>query len=256
MHLRVTSCVALAIVTFGTWQSALAQTGRPVRVIVVDSGGAPLPDALVSWMPSGVRARSGRDGVARFESVLFGPEILTVRRLGYERISVPLAIDTLEPEEVKVILRPSVANLRGITVEDTASRPWLAEFDERRRRGMGQFVTIDKINRAHGGGLDALLPRTVRGVVVRGTSDFDRRIFSTRGPNSVGASECQVAVYIDGVREPEGNAGAMALQLIGGIEYYSPSEVPVQYKAPATVGPKGGPRGGSPACGVLLMWTR
>ena len=256
MRLRIVSGVALSVATLCSWQPAFAQTGRPVRVIVVDSGGVPLPDALVSWMPSGLRGRSGIDGVARFESVLFGPEILTVRRLGYERISVSIAIDTLEPEEVKVILRPAVATLRGITVEDTASRPWLTEFEARRRRGIGQFVTIDKINRAHGGGLDALLPRTVRGIMVRGTSDFDRRIFSTRGPNSVGASECQVAVYIDGVREPQGNAGAMALQLIGGIEYYSPSEVPVQYKDPAAVGPKGGPRGGSPACGVLLMWTR
>jgi hypothetical protein len=248
--------VALAVATFGCGESALAQAGRPVRVVVVDSAGAPLQDALVSWMPSGLLGRSGPDGVARFESVLFGPEILTVRRLGYERISTPIAIDTLEPEEVKVVLRQSVAHLRAITVEDTASRPWLSEFDERRRRGLGQFVTIDKINKSHGGGLDALLQRTVRGIVVRGRNDFDRRIFSTRGPNSFGASECQVAVFIDGIRQPEGNAAEVPLQLIGGIEYYSPSEVPVRYKVPAAVGVKGGPRGGSPACGVMLMWTR
>ena len=256
--MRLQKALAVGMVAAGlcTTQAAFAQVGRPVRVTVVDSGGAPLPDALVSWMPSGVRGRSGSDGVAQFESILFGPEILSVRRLGYEQISAPIVIDTLHPEEVKVVLRRSVVVLREITVQDTASRPWLTEFDERRRRGMGRFVTIDQINKAHGSALGTLLQRSVPGVFVRGQNDLEQRVYSMRGPNSFGATECQVAVYIDGVREPGGNAGAMALQLIGGIEYYPPGEVPVQYKDPASVGVKGGPKGGSPACGVLLLWTR
>lgn len=236
--------------------AALGQDGRPVRVTVRDSSGAPLPDALVSWMPSGVHARSNTEGVAYFPRILFGPEVLTVRRLGYERLSAPLAIDTLEPDEVTVILRRSMVQLGQITVHDTASLPWLKAFDERRRRGRGRFVTMDKINSAHGGSLGALLQRTVPGIRVGVRSPVEQYIFSTRGPNSVGSADCQAAVYVDGVRDPKGNVAEFPLMMVGGIEYYPPGEVPVEYKVPATVGIKGGAQGGTPACGVLLMWTR
>lgn len=246
---------ALAVATCCTWQSASAQTGRPVRVVVVDSSGVPLPDALVSWMRSGVHGRSGPDGIARFDGVAFGPEILAVRRLGYRRITAPIAIDTLEPEEVRIVLQRSVTVLRGVSVEDTAGRPWLSEFDERRRRGLGHFVTIDQINKAHGATLAAVLAR-VPGIRVGGPNPYAQYIFSTRGPNSFGSNDCQAAVYIDGIREFKGNAAEVPVMMLGGIEFYGPNQVPVEYKDPAPVGVKGGAQGGTPACGVLLMWTR
>ena len=235
--------------------SAAAQTGRPLRVLVIDTSGAPLQDALVSWMPSGLRGRSDAQGIARFDRVPRGAEVLSVRRLGYRSFSSPVALDSTTREEIKVLLTPVPTELNEVSVSETPGLPWLSEFDRRRRQGKGRFVTLEDINAAHGSALGTLLQRRVPGIMVNGPNSLEQWVFSLRGQNSF-AGECQVAVYIDGIREPSGNAAAMPMMLLGGIEYYTPSTVPVEYKEPSPVSVRGGPRGGSAACGVLLMWTR
>ena len=184
-----------------------------------------------------------------------GPHTLHVRRLGYRSTSVPIVVGGKATDTVRVIMSAVPAELVGINVEDTLGLPWLKEFDRRRRAGTGRYVTLEELRQYHGSDIGSVLRRRVPGVRTGGPNVLSQYAFSTRGPNSFMAGRCQVAVYIDGVREPGGNIAVLPFSLLGGVEYYTPSTVPVQYREPTPVGGSG-PRGGSAACGVLLLWSR
>jgi len=83
---------------------------------------------------------------------------------------------------------------------------------------------------------------------------------------------CRPLVYWNGVRVSDGSVENIVSspRELGGVEYYTSGFVPVQYRAPGTVGRRidlsalGGPgeprllsKGGDgAACGVLLLWPR
>lgn len=234
---------------------AMAQSTGAVVVIVRDSSRAVLDEALITLLPSGARAWSDNQGIARLRGVLPGPHTLHVRRLGYASSSRPIVVTGRAADTVTVLLSAVPTALAGVTVEDTLGLPWLKEFDRRRRAGTGRYVTLEELRRYHGSDIGSVLQRRVPGVRTGGIDAFSQYAFSTRGPNSFMAGRCQIAVYVDGVREPAGNVAALPLSMLGGVEYYTPSTVPVQYKEPTPVGGSG-PRGGSAACGVLLLWSR
>src|SRR5687768_1215784 len=85
-------------------------------------------------------------------------------------------------------------------------------------------------------------------------------VFSTRGTNTVSNTRrssglCQVVVFTDGMREPEGEASSIPFELLGGVEYYPPGYAPIQYRGSGQYSSRGEPVGGSPACGVMLLWS-
>jgi hypothetical protein len=115
----------------------------------------------------------------------------------------------------------------------------LAEFEERRKFGQGQFMTraeIEKLNRVE---VTDLL-----------------RLFKSVGPNGANfRAGCAFQFFIDGVRlrapRPDDLPRPAELE---GIEVYANSAtIPLQYKT------FGGDRPNSPGggfCGVILLWTR
>ena len=235
--------------------AADAQGTRSLQVFVRDSAGLPLAEALVTVMPDGSRGRTDARGLAHFGRLAAGPVVLSVRRLGYRSVSLS-ALLAPGTDSLAVQLLPVAVILHGVVVEDSFPRPWLREFDERRRYGTGRYVTLKELRQSHGSDLDAILRRRVPGLRIGGPDALSQFAHSTRGTQSIQGG-CQVAVYIDGIREPSGNVAAMPLSLLGGIEYYTPGQIPVQYRAPQAINPRTGvPAGGSPSCGVLLLWTR
>ena len=80
-------------------------------------------------------------------------------------------------------------------------------------------------------------------------------VVSTRGSNSRVGGACPVAVYINGVLDSDGDAGTIPFDLLGGVEYYTPGYVPIQYRMPGSRKSDGSSPGGSPACGVMLLWS-
>lgn len=248
------SWIMLIALTWLPNSHAVAQSSRGLRIFVRDSTG-PLPEALVTVMPHGFRARTDAQGVAAFDRVDSGRVTISVRRLGYTKITYSAVVGA-GVDSLAVHLSPLAVALTGVVIEDAISLPWLQEFDERRRRGTGRYVTLAEMRQSHGSDLDAILRRRVPGLRIGGPNALSQFAYSTRGTNSIQGG-CKAAVYIDGIREPQGNAAAMPLSLLGAIEYYTPSQVPVQYRAPQAINPRTGvPEGGSPGCGVLLLWTR
>jgi TonB-dependent Receptor Plug Domain len=153
----------------------------------------------------------------------------------------------------------------------------LREFESRRERGLGQFITAAQIDSALGSSLATILESRIRGVTVVGDNASGMHVMSYRQSTEHAFTSvrggCLPTVYLDGVQLVDDtgrgpNLDLISLSAIGGIEYYSPSEIPVQYKSSGAMGSPyragmgargespGAPVATSPSCGVMLIWTR
>lgn len=119
---------------------------------------------------------------------------------------------------------------------------FLHEFESRRQRGIGHYITAAELRASHGRSLADIVTSRFPGV--RMTSAGIP--YSTRGPNNFRGS-CPVAVWYNGVRDAAAadlrGSDMIPLGLLGGIEYYTPGYTPVKY------------RDGASACGVMLVWS-
>lgn len=129
-------------------------------------------------------------------------------------------------------------------------------------------MTAAQIDSTFGASLDAIIVMRIRGLRVVGDNANGFRVMSLRPATEHAFTRvpgpCWPVVYLDGVQLADGGDQGPDIAMantwsIGGIEYYSPSEVPVQYKQSGALGGRMG--GGrdvptSPSCGVMLIWTR
>lgn len=239
------------------WPATAAAQGSGMTLtthVTSAEDGLPLGRAIVTLVGRRMSTTTDTAGTGSLSGIPRGTHMLRVRALGYQQYNSVVVADA-DSVEVYVQLTRVAQNLAPMTVREERESPWLSEFYQRRRRGTGTYVGPEEIRATHGSDIATLLATKVRTVRVHGTNPLDQRAYSLRGPNSLSGS-CQVAVYIDGVREPFGNAAEIPIGLLGAIEYYTPSNVPVQYREPAPVNPEARQsRGGSAACGVLLLWT-
>ena len=93
--------------------------------------------------------------------------------------------------------------------------------------------------------LEDILTAKLRGGMVGRGFDGSFTPFSARGDNSIGHG-CTISVYWNGVRITRTTTASVDIPtaLIGGIEFYHPGSIPVEYQDPGS------------DCGVLLLWPR
>ena len=130
------------------------------------------------------------------------------------------------------------------TVHVTATRvpEYLEEFESRRVRGLGHYLTEAQLDSTKHERLADLIARRFTGIRAQWISGGEVSLVSTRGPISFHKPVCAPHVYIDAVfGRPD--LGSFQSGDVVGVEYYS-DVPPVQYK-----------RAGS-QCGVILIWTR
>lgn len=171
---------------------------------------------------------------------------IEARLLGYGALSTPAKGRRKRHPQGHANAAGQSQALATVTVRDSVSR-FLQEFDERRRKGTGHHVTQAELRASAGRALRDVVMTKLPGVRI----DPSGVVLSTRGPNnSTSKGGCPVAVRYNGVRgavpvDFRSGAGAdlVASNLLGGIEYYAPGTVPVQY------------RDGAASCGVLLLWS-
>jgi hypothetical protein len=206
-------------------------------------------------------------GEARFTGVPPGRYTIEARRVGFQPLSAPVLIAGEDSLQVVLLMRATVAQLDTVVVSKPRIPIALREFESRRERGLGQFVTGAQIDSAHGASLLAILETRVRGVTVR-TDAAGRAHLVTHRPWTEdlggGGSLCRPLVYLDGVVLTDDTGLGPDLSIIdvasiGGIEFYEPSEIPVQYRSPGALGgPPGNPPKPttSPSCGAMLIWRK
>jgi len=226
--------------------------GVVVSVFVRDqSTGEAVPDAEISVPRANLQSRSDSLGRALFPNIPRESLLLTVRRIGYEPLTVPIRSATTDTVSVVLLLKPMPQPLLPIVVIDSASTSRFDEFAYRRRTRFGRFITGQEIRAAHGSSLSDLFLAKIPGVRILDNPGGSAIAYSLRGPMSLHGGLCQVSVYLDGLRVSDGSANVVPVELLDGVEYYPPGFVPVEYRTSGS--PRG--EGGSPACGVLLLWT-
>ncbi|MDP9178573.1 MAG: Plug domain-containing protein [Gemmatimonadota bacterium] len=131
--------------------------------------------------------------------------------------------------------------LPPVTISDPIA-VFLHEFENRRRRGIGYYITAAELRASHGRSLPDILMSRFPGLRMSSSGVP----MSTRGPNNFRGS-CPVAVWYNGMRDAAAadlrGSDMIPLGLLGGIEYYTPGYTPAKY------------RDGKSACGVMLVWS-
>ena len=236
--------VAVGAIVFACAGVAHAQSSRGVvKGVVRDSSGATIAFVEVSVMNTEIRATSDANGRFRLAEVPHGRVELRARRLGF----VP-SVSTIEfppntEPDLELRLIPAPDYLPPVQVREPRQvyDARLAGFKERSTKGVGHFITRDRLDKLHSFRFSDVV-RTVPGVRLRGLRGGGTTL-------SIRGASCPPLVFVDG---SPANAGVVDLDMfdlgsVEGIEVYGGlSSVPPEF-----VTGRGGER-----CGVVAIWSR
>jgi|GEM_PF-768053 len=221
--------------------------------IVTDTLLRALESSDVSVVGVGARVVTSENGRFRILQVPAGQYLLVVRRIGFAPTSGIIEVTANDTLRLSYILARTTNMLDTIRVRETRISLRMTEFDQRRRQGQGQYVTMEEIER-RGSLQTSDFMRSFRGVEVSkvttqqfgGTQVYSRREgggYTEQGQQNY----CTMQVLLDGIVLPR-NFDLDLLpppKQIAGIEVYTGA---------ATIPPQfGGP---DRRCGVVAVWTR
>ena len=211
-----------------------ASNPRISGVVTATAGGRPLPGAVVS-ISGGAEARANEKGEWTIEDAPSGTRMLEVRSIGFYPERRQVDVITNAPN-VNVALLTFKAVLDTVRIIAGRVDPDKLGFQQRRRSGMGRFIT----------------PEDLRTHPVINTTDLFRRIPGVYLDSAImmrGAFElrCQAAIYIDGQHmsflTAEDIDSWVPPKDIAGIEVYT-NQVPPQFSP------------GLNGCGSIVIWRK
>jgi hypothetical protein len=209
--------------------------------VIDQASGKPLLGAFVSVMASHGQIGMLTDDAGKFylNNMDIGSFQVVARAVGYDSLAATVTLKPGELGQVLLALSAQATQLAEVRVDAPARPPLarLAAFENRRKRGRGQFITPEDIDSRRAPNLGAILG-TISGVdaVCNGTDCLIRMTRSPRG--------CGPAYFLDGIPS-DASAIQLPLKDIHGVEVYrGPSETPMEF---LTV---------DAACGVISVWTR
>jgi protocatechuate 3,4-dioxygenase beta subunit len=216
----------------------------PARIAgtVLNESGRPVSDAIVEVWRTGLSTRT--DAAGRFELATLpaGTHALEVRRIGFAPHQFPVHLAARAPTSVSVVLEKPVRLLDAVQVSArTLYSRRQTEVEQRRRRGFGDFIMRDELERNPSASITDVL-RRIPGVRVYPSQGGDVVTFA-RGTSFSGP--CRPTVYLDGHRLGSGeNLDFVAtVSSLEAIEVYkNASAAPVEFW--------------SGGCGAIVLWTR
>ena len=238
---------ALAAQQSGPAPPVRAVPGGPAR----DSSGAPVATAGVELDGDGQWRTVGPGGEFRFRGLAAGRHVLRVRALGFALVEGELSLGATDSIDVDVTLARAATTLDTVRSVTPVVPPYgPADFQERRQRGGGFYLTRDEFERQAPSRMSDLLVR-IPGVERRpksnrlGSIDY---VLVMRGTSTVKGDVCPVNVYVDGRNFELGGEDIDRLirpSEIEAIEVYTGgARIPARYSGPTA------------RCGVLAFWTR
>jgi hypothetical protein len=260
------AAVALAQPAGGTATGAAhVRVGRLVGVFDLDTG-QPIDGARVLDLRTGWSALTTSTGTLSLFFVDTAGTLIRIAKLGYEPQSFFVANAVTDTAGITVLLKTTGQSLPAVvTNAKAAPTPMgkLAGFEERRRAGLGHFLTEDILMKNENRRLSEIFGLVGGAKVVQGStnaawiasnhgpplhpfqlSEFDRRRGAKQGV-------CYAAVVLDGVFVFSANPGETLWDInslqpgsIAGIEVYSSATTPSQYGGTRT------------ACGLVMIWTK
>lgn len=227
----------------------LAQGTIEGTVFTADVSSAPLRDATVDIRSIPVSTTTDNRGQFRLDSLPPGRYRLRARHIGY--YAAELDVRIAATDTVRVVLRMQVAPTTLAPIEVNAPNPEtlnprMAGFNDRRRRGLGEFLGPEELRELEHTNLTQVL-RTVGLTIARNLRNGRPFASARRGPTSLRETTCPVQVYVDGILMPNTpepfDPTSIRLETLVGLEFYTGgARVPVLFER------------GDARCGVLLLW--
>lgn len=184
--------------------------------------------------------------------------MISFRKLGYAPATMPITNALTDTIPVVVMLSHVGTVLPTVVTNDSSPHylsPALQGFEDRRKNGMGSYISEAELRKLEGEPLALVLNSRIRGAtVVNGTLLSTREAVS--GPallNHTPGLTCKSTVYVDGVLVYQHTMATAAspdftrisTDTYAGVEFYADAAT-----MPAWVSPTNND------CGVLLLWTR
>lgn len=217
--------------------------------IVSDTNLVPLQGAFVNVLGTNIKVGTGPNGRFRITKVPVGQYLVIVKRIGYRPTSAVVDVPSLDTLRLAYTLEQAVEALKPVVITEKSPSKKMAEFEERRRLGVGQFmnaIEIDARNSVYT--TEVLRNFTTINVSPDHSGAITKyyAISKREGANpQLGA--CPMQVYVDQVPLPSPfNLDLLpAPRELAGIEVYAgAATIPPQFN--------GYDRG----CGVILVWTK
>jgi len=216
--------------------------GRELVGIVRDARGLVLEGATVE-IP-GAAVRSDVRGAFRLYTSDLDTVTITIRRLGYSVVSARLRSrnqqwDTVMVEMEELPQRLATAEVKATT---TARRNGLRDFDERRRKGRGQYLTREQIAARNTIRTSEILrgARGVNLVRLRGNA------YGVRFASYAKTPTCIPSLWLDGQLARDMEVDDVPANQIEALELYeSWASTPDEFS-----------RGSTRPCGTIVIWTR
>ena len=208
---------------------------RRVRIVGVfdEQSGAPIEGAEVVDLLSGSLARTTSTGTASLNWLAnqHDSAAVQVRKIGYEEKRILVLLG--DSADVTVILK-RVTDLPGVLITDSITSVvtrMMADFEDRRARGTGKFVTAQQLRAFEARGVSRLTDAmTASGIIPR---KYGRECLA--GP----------LTYIDGQVMNRGRLPSDQTSQYDAIEFYAgAAQAPARFSGPTS------------KCGVLLLYTR
>ena len=233
---------------------AQAQAALPsyrARILgVFTTDGDPIEGAVVIDELSKTSALTTKTGTITLSFLPEGATLVRVRKVAYAAATMLVNIAPSDTLPVTVMLESTVRELPTVVTRDSAPRylsPALREFEARRARGIGVFVTEAEL-RKNDSKLMTSIARNISGLKVMCNRTGSSCIAASGRQGSrlvLGGGVCPADVYVDGVAVTDNNLERMRVDQFAAVEYYAGgARTPVEYNKTGS------------SCGVLLLWTR
>ncbi|MEP6495864.1 MAG: hypothetical protein ABJF01_24505 [bacterium] len=227
-------------------QAPAAQPPLPAyrhRVLGVfdEQSGDPVEGVEITDILSKLTALTTKTGTVSLVFLPDGGAMVRIRKVGYQPITMPVAISAIDTVPVTIMLSAAVTSLPAVVSRESAPvyrSPKLREFEARRKLGFGHFIPEADLRKFDNGPMQNAL-RGIPGMMVA----CNRGSCVAMGSRAL--NKCPVGVYIDGTLSVERDLTRFNVNDYAGVEFYAggPS-LPIEYTT------------GKSACGALLLWTR
>lgn len=224
--------------------SVAAQTRLgAVSGTVKDSLGNLLPNVEVTALKSAKSVRTDTAGNFVIGGLQPGPTDISVRRLSYSPVLLSIEIPTDDTTDVEITLGVVAQRLTGVVVQADANRiRQLVDFENRRKQGIGHFITRDEIEKRQPLLLSDMM-RTIPGAVLVPIGNGQVALRFSRN----GSRNCPPQYYVDGMEIFAFNLDEMTPGDVEGIEIYAGAAgLPAQFNRLRT----------TLTCGTVVIWTR
>jgi hypothetical protein len=215
---------------------------------VTDSSMRPLQDVKVSLLRTQVEVTTGENGRFRIRQLPAGQYVIVVRRVGYHPVSEVIQVLAGDTLRAAYELEPMAVSLPGVTVTE-ARRGWRElDFEMRRKRGLGEFMSREQLDKKSATPMSIVMYSFNSIRVVDGRGGMESYAVAKRGPTSILTSPCVYAtILLDGIPLPDKTnlSDLPPARELAGIEVYGGAAAsPAQY----SIYDKG--------CGLILLWRR